>query len=154
MNNKTKLTKLIRSIIRPVLFPMIVVLIILFSNYLIKKDTFTFIKPKIQREYSDYLKVRDANTDLSLAELYNKFPEIPVYKLISIDIITTHPFSLQSTIPNTVSKYYSRTEKDDKDKETLINDVSNEINRLNKKDAELRNLMFTILFISLFSISL
>ena len=139
-----------KKIIKPVLFPMIIVLIILLSNYFITKDTFSFIKPKIEKEYSHYLKVRDSNTDLPLPELYSKFPEVPVSKLISIDIITTSPLSLQSEISYYVSSYCSTI----KDKELLIADVSNELKKLSNQDSKIRTLFFTLLFISLLSISL
>ena len=145
---------MIGRVVKPILLPMIVVIIILFSNYLLTKDTFTFVKPKIEQEYSEYIKVREDNDELSLYELYNKFPEIPVYKLISIDIITTSPFSLELTISSTVSKYYSSIEFNNTDKELLMKNVSDEIEKLNRKNSEIRNLFFISIFIGLLLISL
>lgn len=155
------MNKHVKSIIQLSIMPIIFMVISANTGCLADKTCFSSIRPKIKQEYCDYLNIKEKKEYKDLYCLYNNYPQVPIYKLMAIDIFWENPYladkDVNDYIDEKINTYYSSSIFSGiNHKNQLSVKVYEEINKLKYENNKIRNkkILLSYLYAILFPIIL
>lgn len=146
--------KIIKKTLLTMIIPMTFVFVFLFTGKFNYQTV--LIREEIKRDFGAYVEARNNYIGANRAELYEKFSEIPIEKLMSINVVLTGSFE-QGNIYGEINEYFRWADKNGyipTDRDVLYEKAGIELDKFLTREESLiikwRVVIFSVSFILFF----